>query len=463
MPEEKIWLPTSDSPDVALARKFLDGLFPLPRAFSVRLWDGTLLTPGQRAEFTLVIRDRGSLRRMFQPPVELSLGEAYLRRDFDVEGDLPAAFEIMHAAREVLSSPGAVLSALGAWRALPRGAGAAGVVPLHPPARLAGTIHSPERDQAAIRYHYDVGNEFYRLFLDERMVYSCAYFPSGVEDLDAAQEAKLELICRKLRLRRGERLLDIGCGWGGLLIHAAERFGATGLGVTLSEAQFRLARERVAEAGLSDRVTIELRDYRTVQGHRFDKIVSVGMFEHVGRAEMGGYFERIFELLKPGGLFLNHSIASRPGTYRGTTARVLSRALDRYLVGNLAFRTRYIFPDGELIPLSEANLAAESAGLEVRDVENLREHYALTLRHWIERLRANRDRAVEICGEPMFRLWEMYLAGSAYHFETARINVNQTLFARAPVGARVALPRTREDLYAGQGMTTEWDPRDGSG
>jgi cyclopropane-fatty-acyl-phospholipid synthase len=442
-------MPDTNTPrEVAAARAFLDRIFPAPRDFSIRLWEGTVLPAGGSAAFTLVVHDRGALRRMFQTPVELSLGEAYLRREFDVEGDLPDAFEIMHSAREVLSSPKEVLGVIGAYRSLPRSEGATGQVPLHPPARLSGDVRSQERDQAAIQYHYDVGNDFYQLFLDERMVYSCAYFPTGGEDLDAAQEAKLDLICRKLRLQQGERLLDIGCGWGGLLIFAAQRYGVTGMGVTLSAAQHELARTRVAEAGLEDRIRIELRDYRSLQAESFDKIVSVGMFEHVGRSGMAEYFRKVFEILKAGGLFLNHSIASRPGTYRGATARALSKLLDQYLVGNLAFRTRYVFPDGELLPVSEANLEAETAGFEVRDVENLREHYALTLRHWLGRLRDNRDRAVELSGEPMYRLWEMYLAGSAYHFESARININQTLFAKAPVGSRVPLPTTRVDLYA---------------
>ena len=209
-----------------------------------------------------------------------------------------------------------------------------------------------------------------------------------------------------------------------------------------------LARRRVEAEGLAGQVEIRVQDYREVRGERFDAVSSVGMFEHVGRSGMPEYFRKVFEIVRPGGLFLNHSIASRPGTYRAATARALTKVLDQYLVGNLAFRTSYVFPDGELLPVSEANLEAESAGFEVRDVENLREHYALTLRHWLRRLRENRERAIAISGEPMYRLWEMYLAGSAYHFETARINVNQTLFARAPVGSRHPLPTSRVELYA---------------
>lgn len=431
------------SSNAAALAEFIDLVFPAPRAFAVRLPDGGVIAAGREpARFTLVLRSPGSLRRMFRPPVELSLGEAYLRRDFEIEGPLVDAFSLAPVAREALRSPGAVLRAARLWRRLPRDAGE-GALPVREPVHLSGGVHERERDQAAIQYHYDVGNDFYQLFLDRRMIYSCAYFPTGRESIDEAQEAKLELICRKLRLTEGDRLLDIGCGWGGLLIHAARRFGVSGRGVTLSREQHRLATERVREAGLEGKVRIELRDYRDITDETFDRIVSVGMFEHVGRAGKHQYFSHAFRLLRPGGLFLNHAISNRPSAHHGPAARALENAF----VGNYQFRTRYVFPDGELMPVSEANLEAEESGFEVRDVEDLREHYALTLRHWLERLRASREEAVRLSGEPMFRLWEMYLAGSIYHFETAQIFIHQSLLARAREDGTVDAPRTRTDLY----------------
>jgi cyclopropane-fatty-acyl-phospholipid synthase len=422
---------------------FLDLVFPRPRQFAIRLPDGTVLpSTGEALPFTLALRTPGSLRRMFRLPVELSLAEAYLRRDFDIEGDLIAAFALSTAAREALRSPRSLLRAARLWRDLPRDAGE-GALAVHEPVHLTGGIRARERDQAAIQYHYDVGNEFYELFLDPRMLYSCAYFPRGTETIGDAQAAKLELICRKLRLRPGERLLDIGCGWGGLLIYAAQHFGITGLGVTLSKEQHRLATQRVREAGLEATLRIELRDYRDIAGESFDKIVSVGMFEHVGRAGKEQYFANTFRLLEPGGLFLNHAISNRPPRERSAGAR----ALEQRLVGTYLFRTRYIFPDGELMPVSEANLEAERHGFEVRDVEDLREHYALTLRHWLRALRANRDQAIHLSGEPMFRLWEMYLAGSIYHFETAQLFLHQSLLARPDARGIVRIPSSRMDLY----------------
>ncbi|HET8655586.1 MAG TPA: cyclopropane-fatty-acyl-phospholipid synthase family protein [Longimicrobiaceae bacterium] len=425
---------------------FLDVVFPPPRDFSIRLWSGDLLPARGASRFTLVLRTPGSLRRMFRVPVELSLGEAYLRGDFDVEGDLVAAFSLARTAHRIAQSPGAAMALVRGWFGLPRGEAGESIA-ARGPALLHGHEHSRERDRAAIQYHYDVGNDFYQLFLDGRMIYSCAYFPTGAEDIDAAQEAKLEHICRKLRLREGERLLDIGCGWGGLLIYAAQRFGIEGVGVTLSNEQHRLANERIREAGLESRLRVEKRDYRDLGDESFDKIVSVGMFEHVGRSRFSEYFTHVFRLLRPGGIFLNHAIASRPEPVRRGLGGIIARTLDQALVGNETFRKRYIFPDGELAPVSIANTVAEMAGFEVRDLENLREHYALTLRRWLARLRERRADAVASAGLPLFRLWEMYLAGSIYHFETAMININQTLFAKPIESGRVDLPRTRADLY----------------
>ncbi|HEX2190505.1 MAG TPA: cyclopropane-fatty-acyl-phospholipid synthase family protein, partial [Longimicrobiaceae bacterium] len=332
-----------------------------------------------------------------------------------------------------------------AWRGLPRdGGGRAGVEA----ARLGAAEHTPEWDRAGVRYHYDAGNDFYRLFLDRRMVYSCGYFPTGAEGLDEGQERKLEHVCRKLRLRPGERLLDIGCGWGALAVHAATRHGARVVGVTLSEQQAELARLRVAEAGVEDRVRIELRDYRELRGERFDRVSSVGMFEHVGRKRLPEYFATVFSLLRPGGLFLNHGIGGRPRRPAPLVRGLLRRGLDRVLLDNGHFRRSYVFPNGDLVPVSEADLVAERAGFEVRDVENLREHYGRTLRFWAERLEARREDARRLGGERVFRIWRLFMGIASWQFATGELAVYQSLLERPTGGPSEAVPWSRADLYA---------------
>lgn len=418
-------------------RAFLDAIFPPPRRFAIRLWDGTVLPAEGNAPVTLAIARR-SLRRMFRPPVELSLGEAFLRGDLDLEGDICAAAEVIESGKGAVRSASDVLHLARRWLALPRSDGRDSPIGFAA-ADLEGAERS--RDRASVRYHYDVGNDFYRLFLDRRMQYTCAYFPTGTEDLDLAQERKLEHICRKLRLRPGERLLDIGCGWGGLLIYAAERYGIEGVGVTLAEKQHALARERIADAGLASRIDVRLQDYRDVEGGPFDKIVSIGMFEAVGKARLPEYFGHAFRLLRPGGLFLNHGIADRVDTGGAP------RALAGLVMGRSVFRRRYVFPVGSLPGVSEAGLAAERAGFEVHDLENLRPHYVRTLRHWIQRLEARREDAVRIGGDAMYRLWRLYMGVAAGRFESGAHTVNQMLLGKTGGGA-AGVPLSRADLYA---------------
>jgi len=425
----------------------IDRLFPPPRTFAVRLPDGTELPGAANPAFGLVLKHPGALRLMFRPPFELSLGEAYIYGDLDIEGDVFAAFSLIDASLNRRFSLGDIVALTRSIRGLPKSS------PVRPvgrgPARPQGKLHTRERDRAAVQYHYDVGNEFYALWLDQRMQYSCGYFPTGAEDLNAAQERKLELICRKLRLRPGERLLDIGCGWGGLGAYAAERHGVEVLGVTLSAKQVEYAQARPV-----DGVSVKLLDYRDLADESFDKIVSVGMFEHVGRSQLPAYFAQAYRLLKPGGLFLNHGISGRApvlhftsgGRERARKSSQWQNFVNQRIIGVGSFARRYIFPDGELVPVSEANLIAESAGFEVRDVENLREHYALTLRQWVNRLEARRDEAIDATSEVTYRTWRLYLAASAYGFEAARINVNQTLLSRQADG-NANIPLTRADLY----------------
>jgi len=316
-------------------------------------------------------------------------------------------------------------------------------------ARALGSRHDPERDAAAIKFHYDIGNDFYKLWLDERMVYSCAYFEDwtsvDADTLDAAQEAKLDLICRKLRLQPGERLLDIGCGWGALIIHAATRYGVTATGITLSEEQAELARERIEAAGVSHRCSVAIRDYRTLgtgEPEEYDKISSVGMVEHVGEARLVEYFEAAFRVLKPRGLFLNHGIISlsdpRPITIKERAFRKLWRAD--------AFIDKYVFPDGKLYALHKVISAGERAGFETRDVESLREHYARTLRLWVRRLEAHENEAIAMVGEQTYRVWRLYMSASARAFATAAIGIVQTIFAKPDRSGAVLIPPTRDDL-----------------
>jgi cyclopropane-fatty-acyl-phospholipid synthase len=438
----------SSGADVRRAIAFIERLLPPPRVFDIRFWDGTLVSGTGEADLTLAINHPGSLRRMFRLPIELSLGEAYLRGDFDLEGEVWRAGSALEAARGAARSPREMLALLRLWRALPRdeASRAAGTGYGAGPARIQAARHSRDWDREGIRYHYDAGNDFFALFLDRRMVYSCAYFPTGTETIDQAQERKLEHICRKLRLKEGERFLDIGCGWGALVIHAAGRHGVRALGVTLSEQQHDLANRRIAEAGLQDRAEVRLMDYRDVAGTAFDKIASVGMFEHVGRRRLPEYFEHVHRLLAPGGLFMNHGIAGRPRA-RGRTAEALRGLIEPHLVGGATFRARYIFPSGDLVPVSEANLVAQKSRFEVRDVENLREHYALTLRAWAQRLEQRREEAIRLGGEKMFRLWRIYLGIASWQFEHGEFDLAQSLLQK-PTGGPSGLPLTRADLYA---------------
>lgn len=426
---------------------------PASRACAVRYWDGSEERPGalvsdggigQRPAFTLVIRSSGGLRRMLTPPSELHFGEAYVRGDVDIEGDIEAAAGLAEELRRRVSSPREIARLVACARQLPRD---------HAPERvhrrrrylpLFGLRHSRARDREAVRSHYDVGNDFYALWLDGSLVYSCAYFPNGGEDIDTAQRAKLDHLCRKLRLAPGERLLDIGCGWGALIRHAAANYGVEALGVTLSERQAALANERIRADGLERRCRVEVRDYRDFPpGATFDKVVSVGMFEHVGRSELPTYFRRAASLTRPGGLFLNHGIVRARESDEG-----LRRWLRRMLWRQGKFMDRYVFPDGELVPLDEAVRDAEGAGLETRDVETLREHYALTLRQWVRRLEAAREAAERLVGSQSYRVWRLYMAASAYAFASGKVTLAQVLLGRPDERGHVEIPRTRDDIYA---------------
>ncbi len=404
----------------------------LEPGFGVRLWSGEHIGP--TAGPTLLINDPALLRQLIMRPKLDTIVEGWIAKSIDIDNG--SLFDIVS-----LASKGKLkkqLKNLPKWQLLK-----------DIPALVLGG-RGQKRDSGlakdnafvsgsskeAITHHYDVSNAFYKLFLDERMVYTCAYFKDWSNSLDQAQEDKLELICRKLRLKPGETLLDIGCGWGSLLIYAAKHFGVTGTGVTLSEAQTALARERIAAEGLSDKITIHIKSYEHLEG-QFDKISSIGMFEHVGAANHDTYFSSMNRLLKPGGLYLHHAITRR--------AKRSKSAWRRKTPENRAI-IKYIFPGGELdhLGMSVANL--EMYGFEVHDVENLREHYARTTHLWAERLRAQYADAINEAGEPQTRLWLLYLAGVSIAFARGTMQINQTLASKRMRGMS-AVPQTREDLY----------------
>jgi cyclopropane-fatty-acyl-phospholipid synthase len=388
----------------------------------IACYDGGSLGPPD-ATTTLVVRSDDALRYIITAPGELGFARAYVSGALDVEGDI---FEAL-ALRDFL--PDVHVSAK-EWAALARLVGRTGLRPPPRPAeeaRLHGRRHTPERDAAAIAHHYDVGNDFYRLVLGPAMTYSCAVWSDAATTLEAAQTNKYDLICRKLGLRPGMRLLDIGCGWGGMAIHAARNYGVDAVGITLSHEQVEHARRAALEAGLSDRLEFRLQDYRALRDAPFDAISSIGMFEHVGRARLHEYFADVYGLLRPQGRFLNHAISRPPGNGR------------RAHFARQGFIDRYVFPDGELHEVGTVVSAIQQHGFEARHVETLREHYARTLRAWVTNLERDWDTAVALTSAGRARVWRLYMAASAMNFEAGRTQVHQVLAVRAD-GGRSAMP-----------------------
>lgn len=394
----------------------LDQIPPLTQgACSIRLWDGTIYPAGEVRECVVTLTHPGSLRAMFLKRDSLTLAEAYLLGHFSIEGDLDPMFQLaedMAAAPFTLSEK--LKLAQGLMR-LPK-------LTVRRPRRwrerahLSGKPHSIERDKAAVAYHYNVATEFYEAFLDKNMVYSSAIFESMDESLDDAQVRKLDNICQQLELKPGQRLLDVGCGWGALMRHAAENYGVEVVGITLSPPQAEVANRRAAEAGLSDRCKAIVCDYREMEEWAsFDAIASVEMFEHVGREMLTTYFTQAYKLLKPGGLFMN----------QGTTVET-DDARRRYP----AFIKSYIFPDGEVLPVHVAIQASEESGLEVLKVNSLRLHYVETCKRWAENLAAAHDEVLEFVGEPTYRAWLLYVGVAGHAFKVGRLNCYQTLMRR---------------------------------
>ncbi len=415
---------------------------PSGREFTIRYWTGDEdSSPVRPPAFTLLVNNAAALRRAFARPSELALAESLIDGDLEIDGDMEAAMAVRDRLHAHLSSPGPLLRIAAHARRLPRAGRGEADASDHNGAHRDGRRHSPARDATVVCAHYDLGNEFYALWLDRSLTYSCAYYETGDESLDAAQTQKLDHICRKLRLAPGERLLDVGCGWGALVRHAARHYGVDALGITLSERQAAWAGAAIRELGLGAHCRVEVCDYRDLATDApFDKIASVGMFEHVGRSMLGSYFGRLFALLVPGGLLLNHGIVASPPSHHWTWR-------DHVLWRSGAFIDRYVFPDGELVPLGDAINAAETCGLETRDVETLRDHYAHTLREWMHRLERHRGAVESLVGPRTYRVFRLYLAGSAHAFATGHLSLAQMLFGRPDAQGRVALPLSRRDIY----------------
>jgi cyclopropane-fatty-acyl-phospholipid synthase len=383
----------------------IERLYP-ERPFEIRFWDGTAVPATREGGPTILVRSPRALAHVLRAPGQLGLGRAYVSGELEVD-DLDAVVDVIDG----WNPPS--LTARGRTRIILAAARANGVtLPPRAPAMehdKRGPRHSKARDARAVRHHYDVSNEFFALFLDRSMTYSCAFFSRDGASLESAQDAKRELTCRKLGLEPGQRVLDVGCGWGGFALHAAARYGVQVVGITLSEPQAALARARVSEAGLDDRVSIRVLDYRDLVGERFDAIASIGMVEHVGDERIDAYADRLAGLLRPGGRLLNHGIAKvrRPDWKAGP------------------FTERYVFPDSEPLHLSRVLLALERAGFVVEHVEGFGPDYVETLRHWARRLDEHRDEAVRLAGEERVRVWRLYLRAARKNFESGWISIYQ--------------------------------------
>lgn len=421
----------------ALAEELLGE--PLP--VRIRAWDGS--ESGPPGAPVLVLRSRRALRRLLWKPGELGLARAWVAGELDIEGDLYETLDLVagllwerggdakesvHPVRDprVRAFAKGMLRLAGPWPPPP--------APPEEVRRRTGPLHTRRRDKEAISHHYDVGNDFYELVLGPSMVYSCAYWEDD-GTLEDAQRDKLDLVCRKLALKEGDRLLDVGCGWGSMAIHAARAYGARVTGITLSAEQAAYARKRIAEEGLTDRIEIRVQDYRDVRDGPYDAISSIGMAEHVGSARYREYADDVFALLKPGGRLLNHQIARRPE--RDESAYHVDEFIDAY-----------VFPDGELAPVGRTVTILEEAGFETRDVESIREHYALTLRRWVANLERNWERAITLASPGRARVWRLYMAASALSFEHNKIGVNQILAVREEEGGASRMPLRSRDWRA---------------
>ena len=427
----------ASNPNIELAKHILSRLF---RNFDgnirICLWDGSEIQLGRdQPEFSLIFRSSKAFQDMVLSHHPLRVVESYFQGLIDIDGDLYSVLKLRHYLASLhLSLTEKTIFAAKALMIKPDNAEPSGgrrwAMNLR---QRLGLEPSKELNRHAIAFHYDVSNDFYALWLDQQMVYSCAYYEDASQSLEQAQCNKLDHICRKLRLQPGERLLDIGCGWGALICWAAEHYGVNAHGITLSQQQYHHAQRTIKHRGLEHKVSVELMDYRDLKDEaEYDKLVSVGMFEHVGLKNLPTYFDMANRVLKPGGLFLNHGITSDEGGWKKSIAT--------------EFINRYVFPDGQLETISTVQRIMEDAKFEIHDVEGLRLHYALTLREWVKRLEQHHDEAMEYVPESVYRIWRFYMAASAQQFEEGRNGLYQILASkRAPLV--YPIPLTRRDLY----------------
>jgi len=397
-----------------------------PGPVAIKLWNGENVIGNNASTCQIIFRHPSPLRDLVLHRDLVRLAEAFLVGDIDIEGDIESLFDLVEYLIQHMPHWPTRIRMLRHALHLPNDDY------IDSSSQIRSTPEERQNSLASIAYHYDMGNDFYSQWLDPQMLYSCAYFTNTTQSLASAQHDKLDYICRKLRLAPGQTLLDIGCGWGALVIWAARNYGVQSYGITLSEQQYEYAVKRIHQEGLDKQVMIELRDYRDLDhAARFDRVVSVGMFEHIGIANFPAYFKIVKHALKPGGLFLNHSITNDTGWQRNPLTH---------------FINRYVFPDGELARISDMCTAMEQAGFEIIDVEGLRRHYNLTLRCWIQALEAHHDRVVDMVGEATYRVWRLYMAGTAYYFDEGSMGLYQVLAGHDRQMQPV--PLRRDDLYS---------------
>ncbi|SMC22795.1 cyclopropane-fatty-acyl-phospholipid synthase [Clostridium acidisoli DSM 12555] len=386
--------------------------------FNVEFWNGETINYTDSPKFTLKFNDKDAFKKIMTKPSAISFAEAFIDKTFDIEGDVINALTLKDQLNDVEISNSDKLTLLLKGTSI----------------KEAINMHTKEKDKENIAHHYDISNDFYRLFLGSTMTYSCAYFKNEDDDLTTAQENKVDHICKKLRLKPGEKLLDVGCGWGKMIMWAAKHYGVEAHGVTISEEQYKYVTEKIKEEKLEDKCFVELKDYRDIEGEGvYDKIVSIGMFEHVGKKNLPLYFDDMFRLLKEDGLFLNHGITH-------SKKLVVSKEESEFI-------EKYIFPGGELQTVSDVITFMEDANYEVCDVESLREHYSKTLVLWVNNLMKNKDKAIEYSSERTYRTWLLYMIGCALNFHSGSISIYQILLSKSPKKPIYNIPLTREYMY----------------